>query len=97
MATRGFTDRAGVDWLVWHVTPGQHTRRSGGVTALPEELAAGWLCMESLTEKRRFYPVPPDWETLADDKLAILCHAAVPVGPRIQRTASSAVGEAAGG
>jgi hypothetical protein len=80
MATRAYTDSAGVEWLIWHVTPGQHTRRAGrSVSALPDELADGWLCFESSVGKRRFYPVPPDWETLADDKLEILCRAAVPV------------------
>ena len=80
MATRSFTDSAGVEWLIWHVTPGQHTRRAGsGLSTLPEELADGWLAFECGAGKRRFYPVPPEWETLADDKLEILCRAAVPV------------------
>jgi hypothetical protein len=80
MATRAFKDPAGVEWLIWHVTPGQHTRRAGsGLSTLPDELADGWLCFESGGGKRRFYPVPPEWETLADDKLEILCRAAVPV------------------
>ena len=80
MATRAFTDSAGVEWLIWHVTPGQHTRSAGkGLSTLPDELADGWLAFECSAGKRRFYPVPPDWETLADDKLEILCRAAVPV------------------
>ena len=83
MASRAYTDSSGVEWLVWEVTPGQHTRPSRqGMSALPEELADGWLCFESGVGKRRFYPVPPEWETLADDKLEILCRAAVPVGAR---------------
>lgn len=84
MATRAFTDSAGVEWLIWHVTPGEHTRGAGrGASALPDELAGGWLCFESASGKRRFYPVPPDWDTLAEDKLELLCRAAVAVGPRI--------------
>jgi hypothetical protein len=88
MATRAFTDTAGVEWLIWHVTPGQHTRPArSSVSALPDELAEGWLCFESSVGKRRFYPVPPEWETLADDKLEILCRAAVAVGARPPRLA----------
>jgi hypothetical protein len=80
MATRAFTDSTGMEWLIWHVTPGQHTRRAGrGLSTLPEELADGWLAFECSAGKRRFYPVPPEWETLADDKLEILCRAAIPV------------------
>ena len=103
MATRAFTDSAGVEWLIWHVTPGQHTRRAvRGVTTLPDELTEGWLCFESGAGKRRFYPVPPDWETLADDKLEILCRAAVAVIARTSAPvgmlrAASAAGEAAAG
>ena len=102
MATRSFTDSAGVEWLIWHVTPGQHTRRAGrGLSTLPDELADGWLCFESGAGKRRFYPVPPEWETLADDKLEILCRAAVPVEAaksttRLMQAAAAAGGEAAG-
>jgi hypothetical protein len=87
MATRGFTDQAGVEWLIWRVTPGQNARAPGRPTTLPEELAQGWLCFESVAGKRRMYPVPPDWETLADDKLELLCRAGVPVQPREPRAA----------
>jgi hypothetical protein len=100
MATRAFTDSAGAEWLIWHVTPGQHTRRAGrGPSTLPEELADGWLCFEGSAGKRRFYPVPPDWETLADDKLEILCRAAVAVeatkaSTRLMQGAAAEGGEA---
>ena len=103
MATRAYKDAAGVEWLIWHVTPGQHTRRAGrSVSALPDELADGWLCFESSAGKRRFYPVPPDWETLADDKLEILCCSAVPVatptrGAGMMQGASDYGGEATAG
>ena len=103
MATRSFTDPAGVEWLIWHVTPGQHTRRPGrSVSTLPDELVDGWLCFESSAGKCRFYPVPPDWETLADDKLEILRRAAVPVGVAQPRAgelqdASATAGEVTAG
>ena len=81
MATRTFTDRAGTEWMIWRVVPGEHTG-SSRAAALPEELAGGWLCFESASEKRRMYPVPPQWEALPPDKLEILCRAGVPVSHR---------------
>ena len=93
MATRAFTDSAGVEWLIWHVTPGQHTRPARrGLSTLPDELAEGWVCFESGVGKRRFYPVPPEWETLADDKLEIVCRAGVPVSALPARPAGIAQG-----
>lgn len=83
MSTRVFVDRSGMEWLVWHVTPGQHTGQRIHITTLPDELAEGWLAMESPAGKRRFYPVPPDWEHLPDDKLDVLLQAAVPVATRV--------------
>jgi hypothetical protein len=85
MATLSFTDRAGTEWTIWRVVPGEHSL-SPRSTALPEELAEGWLCFECASEKRRVYPVPPDLETLPPDKLAILCRAGVPVLPRSRHT-----------
>jgi hypothetical protein len=79
MATRAFTDRDGTTWLVWRVTPGANTVREYRPTTLPEELVGGWLCFESEREKRRMYPVPPEWEALADDKLDLLCRSGVVV------------------
>jgi hypothetical protein len=86
MATRAFTDRSGTTWLVWRVTPGENTARASSATTLPEELAGGWLCFESEREKRRMYPVPPEWEALEDDKLDLLCRAGVVV---LRRSAHS--------
>jgi len=42
-------------------------------------LAAGWLCFESPTEKRRLAPIPSGWESLPPDSLTFLCGRAVPV------------------
>lgn len=82
MATRAFIDRSGVEWLIWHVRPGQHTGRDSHRSTLPDELAEGWLCLESPVGKRRFYPVPPDWESIPDDKFEVLLHASISVSPR---------------
>jgi hypothetical protein len=88
MATVTFRDGAGVEWMVWRVVPGQHAVTSSRVTTLPEELADGWLCFESVAGKRRVYPVPPDWETLSPAHLEILCRAGVPVAPKQPRAPS---------
>lgn len=42
-------------------------------------LAAGWLCFESTTEKRRLAPIPSGWETFPTDSLTFLCGRAAPV------------------
>jgi hypothetical protein len=85
MATRTFADADGTHWLVWRVTPGQHTAREKRGATLPEELEGGWLCFESDAEKRRMYPVPPAWESLSDEHLALLCRAGVAVQARPAR------------
>ncbi len=90
MASRTFTDRSGVLWTVWDVVPGTHSPQPAHLAALPEEMAGGWLCFESASEKRRMFPVPPEWERLADDKLEILLRAGIPVAPRRSSSSSAA-------
>lgn len=48
-------------------------RRHGG------SIMDGWLCFQSHTEKRRLLPVPPDWESCPEDRLARLLRVATPV------------------
>jgi hypothetical protein len=40
-------------------------------------LAAGWLCFECATEKRRLVPVPPGWQRMSDRGLEELCSRAI--------------------
>lgn len=49
------------------------------------QYGAGWLCFESGTERRRHAPVPGDWVSWADNRLAACCDAATRV---IRRFAS---------
>lgn len=75
---RDFKDKRGVDWLVWDVYPSSRSplepRISDPGAALPNrELAEGWLCFESSSEKRRVAPIPPGWELWDPDKLEKLC------------------------
>jgi hypothetical protein len=37
------------------------------------ELARGWVCFTSGTEKRRLYPPPAGWEDCSDAELEALC------------------------
>jgi hypothetical protein len=40
-------------------------------------LAAGWLCFECATEKRRLVPVPPGWQRMSERGLEELCARAI--------------------
>ncbi len=50
-------------------------RRTGksGPAALTTTFAQGWLCFETRTERRRLMPIPIDWVTCADARLAQYC------------------------
>lgn len=83
MASRVFVDRAGMEWTVWDVLPGQTNPRSPQFSTLPGELSDGWLCFESAAAvKRRFYPIPANWAELSESRLDLLCRAAVAVRRR---------------
>lgn len=74
---REFKDSKGVDWLVWDVYPTGRSIDTGGLAAgaaFPSrELADGWLCFESASEKRRVTPIPHGWEELPPPRLEELC------------------------
>ena len=73
---REFRDEAGTEWRVT-LTP----RGSDAVSRdhyLPEAYREGWLLFESSHEKRRFAPVPSNWESMPREELARLCGKAVP-------------------
>lgn len=81
---RGFTDSTGVEWRVWEVFPTiagsetstqTHSRSSLKNT----EFANGWLCFESVSEKRRLAPIPPGWELREPHTLEELRNRATPV------------------
>jgi hypothetical protein len=77
---REFRDASGIEWRV-SLTP----RGSDAVSRehfLPEAYREGWLVFESAREKRRFAPVPADWETLPVESLIELCGKASPQSAR---------------
>jgi len=83
---RGFTDSTGVEWRVWEVFPNRTVATSAEAlsqTRLKETpFANGWLCFESLSEKRRLAPIPSGWEFHEIQNLEELCHQATPVPQR---------------
>ena len=57
--------------------------RRGGVRKSPrasvaEEFAYGWLCFETVGEKRRLAPVPEGWDSADDETLRRWCGLAKP-------------------
>jgi hypothetical protein len=47
---------------------------------MSSELTHGWLCFQSLAEKRRLAPVPDGWASLDDALLECLLREATPSG-----------------
>ena len=82
---RGFIDSTGVEWRVWEVIPsrvaiGATTSRTQSQTSLSATpYAHGWLCFESIDEKRRLAPIPDGWEIRPNAEIARLLEQATPV------------------
>ena len=72
-ADRVFDDADGKRWHVFAVHPSVGSVRSG---ALAEAFKDGWLCFESHDQRRRFAPIPPNWEHLTAEALGALCRSA---------------------
>lgn len=53
--------------------------------ATPDGMAAGWLCFETGTEKRRLAPVPAEWAAMSNGELDRLCLSAKPAKSRPRR------------
>lgn len=97
---RTYQDRDGTEWRVWAVTPVTRMyieRREDDIGPPPPtggndegrdrrlgDLQAGWLAFESVSEKRRFYPVPTDWQSCPDERLDLIRRAAQPVTRRLE-------------
>jgi hypothetical protein len=96
MSARIFSAPDGTLWQAWSVIPGQHSDWPANARRhLPDEMAAGWICFESPTEKRRLHPIPAGWDDADDDALRGHCAAAEPVRPRTSSSAAPAVQDAA--
>lgn len=83
MAVRTFESPDGIAWTAWEVIPGQVSEfRSTYGSHLPRQMAEGWLCFDCGSEKRRLYPLPPNWADRTEAELWFLCRAAEPVRAR---------------
>jgi hypothetical protein len=71
MAIKEFTDALGTRWVVWATVPAP-----GGVLGTMRE---GWLTFESNYARRRLIPIPRDWEEVSNERMELMCRAAVPV------------------
>ena len=69
---RTFTDQAGTSWDVFEVYPGSDGRT---VSRVPAAFRHGWLCFQSMGERRRFAPIPSGWTGWDNDALISALHA----------------------
>jgi len=60
------------EWVVFDVVP----RFSGPVGPA---LSHGWLCFELGEQRRRFAPIPENWQQLSERDLALVWAQATPV------------------
>jgi hypothetical protein len=105
---RQFFDAKGVSWDVWDVSPHDLSRfdydrrtssrargdapRAVAASVYPE-LREGWLCFQSLHEKRRFAPIPSDWYELPDAVLRVMLDVATPAAAVARSASPPAQGE----
>jgi hypothetical protein len=68
--------RSGLDRREGETTP-PHLR-----APVAAEFAYGWLCFETVGEKRRLAPVPEAWERADDETIEQWCSVAKPVARR---------------
>ena len=85
MALRELIDEQGTQWTVFAVKPATAVRAAVGMRA---ELAQGWLCFQSETERRRLPGIPGGWDAMGSDVLLALLADAI-VAPRSSRPGCS--------
>ena len=92
MTLREFTDKRGVTWRVWDITPESLRELSRGAEYPARHYPAdfyrtGWLSFQTLsgTDKRSLSPIPSGWEALSGPELADLVERATPGAPRKSR------------
>jgi hypothetical protein len=62
---RTFKDPSGTEWDVFEVHPGSGRT----VSRVPAAFRDGWLCFQSLSERRRLAPIPLHWKEWDVDQL----------------------------
>ncbi|MEP6733677.1 MAG: hypothetical protein ABJE10_23730 [bacterium] len=53
-----FTDQSGITWDVFEV----HLSDRRTVSRVPPTFQRGWLCFQSVDERRRLAPIPDGWQ-----------------------------------
>lgn len=66
MTTRKCIDAAGDVWEVFEVYPGTEGRPAERV---PPHFRGGWLCLQSVSERRRLAPIPSGWREWTDQEV----------------------------
>jgi hypothetical protein len=83
VAYREFVDDDGTLWRVWDTRPvGADALRS-----VSPIYAGGWLTFESVSDRRRLAPIPPEWEYASPGLMAHWCARATKVSPDPKREA----------
>ena len=83
-----FHDENGVEWWVREIADPTLSVMPARLLPHPE-YATGWLLFESLEDKRRLAPYPPNWRELALDDLLAHFRRARPASPSRQRPSPS--------
>lgn len=81
MAVRDFVDADGLSWKVWPVIPESLQPKTAAEDYLGE-YESGWLCFESVAERRRLPEYPENWEQLSEAELRALLRVAAAVPKR---------------
>ena len=75
-------ERRGQDVLAYDGPERREAEHRDVTPFVNPQLAAGWLCFESGSAKRRLAPTPPTWETVSEEELTGLWESAEPVTQR---------------
>lgn len=70
--SRLFLERRGADRRRTAAAVAPEEEQREGVDRRQGDLQEGWLCFGCATERRRLYPVPPEWESCSDERLDLL-------------------------
>jgi len=85
MAVRDFVDDSSIKWRVWPVSRASIHPRTAAEDYLGD-YGEGWLCFESVAERRRLAHFPADWDRLPDQELLKLLDKAAIVPQRGKMT-----------
>jgi hypothetical protein len=70
----------GARWTVWEVHPASPENRGG--ISVRDAFTDGWLAVQASGQKRRISPIPGEWQSWTEERLADEVRAAQPVEAR---------------